>query len=131
MIRTTLQYLARNELYDTEKPYSADFEINGNKQSNYILATERVSVKAIMPRDNFDLDTHGFCIIDAKTKLSVHDALTQPDAVETSYFDEIEVILQERFPEYSRLEGMEFVVRVLLRILRGGNCVNHHAADGI
>jgi hypothetical protein len=34
MISTTLQYLARDKLYETEKPYSADFEVeehNGAK----------------------------------------------------------------------------------------------------
>jgi hypothetical protein len=128
MVSTTLQYLARNELYDTEKPYSADFEIEehgGIKRSNYLLSTEPVSVNAIGPLDKFDLDTHGFCTINAKTNLSVHDALTQPEAVEAAYFDEIEVILHKRFPEYSRLEGMEFVVCALFA---PQICSNYHAA---
>jgi hypothetical protein len=113
MVSTNLQYLARNKLYDTEKPYSADFEIeeqDGIRKSNYIISTEPVFVNAIQPSDNFDLNTHGFCIIKAKTNLRVDDALTQPEAVETAYFDEIEAIIHEHFPEYSRLEGMEFVV---------------------
>ncbi|KAL8861045.1 MAG: hypothetical protein Q9178_002558 [Gyalolechia marmorata] len=114
MISTTIQYLARDELYDIEKPYSADFEIEERKsikRSNYILSTEPVSIHAIGSSDHFHLDTHGFCTINAKTSLSVHDALSQPEAVETAYFDEIEAILHDRFPEYSRFEGIEFVVR--------------------
>ena len=117
MINTTIQYLARDELYDTEKPYSADFEIEGNsnnKASNYVLSTESVSIHAMERLNEFDLDTHGFCTINAKTNLSVHDALTQPGAVEAAYFDEIEAILHHRFPEYSRFEGLDFVVRALV-----------------
>lgn len=116
MISTTVQYLARDELYDIEKPYSADFEIEERKnikRSNYILSTEPVSIHAIGSSDHFHLDTHGFCTINAKTSLSAHDALTQPEAAETAYFDEIEAILHDRFPEYSRFEGIEFVVRSL------------------
>lgn len=117
MVNTTIQYLARNELYDTEKPYSAEFEIEeyGDvKRSNYIQSTEQVLVQAIGPDDNFCLDTHGFCTINAETHLNVDDALTRPQVVETAYFDEIKAILHERLPEYSRLEAMEFVVSALL-----------------
>ena len=122
MVSTTIQYLARDGLYDTEKPYSADFEIEGpgrDKISNYILSTERVSIHAIGPSDRFDLDTHGFCTINAKTNLSIHDALTQPEALENAYFDEIETLLHERFPQYSRWEGIEFVVRAFFAPRKG------------
>ncbi|KAL8899811.1 MAG: hypothetical protein Q9207_006010 [Kuettlingeria erythrocarpa] len=40
-------------------------------RSNYILATEPVSIHAIGSSDHFHLDTHGFCTINAKTSLSV------------------------------------------------------------
>jgi hypothetical protein len=110
MVNTTLQYLARNRLYETEKPYSADFEIeehNGAKKTNYILATQPMTVNAIQPSDKFDLDTHGFCIINAKLNLQVQDALTKPKAVESAYLNEIEAIFHDHFLEYRRLEGME------------------------
>jgi hypothetical protein len=112
MINTTLQYLARDKLYETEKPYSAEFEVeehNGVKKTNYILSAQPVAIHAIQPSDKFSLDTNGFCIINAKTSLQLQDALTRPDAVESAYLNEIEAILCERFPEYSRLEPMEFV----------------------
>lgn len=114
MVQTTLQYLARHKLYETEKPYSATFEVEEHddvKRTNYVLSPCPVSVIPVQPSDNFDLDTHGFCIIKAKTKLQVEDALNKPDFVEQTYLDEIEAILHKNFPEYSRLEGMEFVVR--------------------
>lgn len=114
MIKTTLQYLARDKLYEIEKPYRAEFDIEetGNvKSTNHIFAIEPVVIHAIQPSDNFELDKNGFCVLDEKISLDVHAALTTPDSVESAYLQELEVILSRRFPEYKRLEPVEFVVR--------------------
>lgn len=114
-VQTTVQYLARSELYETEKPYSTDFELDdqlltGHK-SNYSLSTSPVSITAIVNPEDFDLDVHGFSVVKAYVSLLAEDALQRPREVENSYFAEIEAILHKRFPQYKRFEGMEFVVR--------------------
>lgn len=113
MIQTSLQYLARDKLYKVEKPYRTEFDIEekGNVRStNHIFATEEVEIHAIQPADNFELEQNGFCVLDEKTSLDVEAALTTPDSVESAYLQELEVILSRRFPEYKRLEPVEFVV---------------------
>lgn len=113
MVNTRVQYLARDKLYEREKPYSAEFEIeerNGICKTNYILSSQPVSVQAIKPTDKFDLDTHGFCVINASTNLGIYDALTRPQDVESAYIQQLETILHQHFPHYRRLEGIELVV---------------------
>lgn len=112
-IDTTVQYLARNERYKTEKPYAADFEINeqtGAQKTNHIFSAQRVSITTIEAPDDFDIDTHGFCVVKAKTDLKPEDALKKPQEVEAAYLNEVKAILHKRFPEYSRIEGIDFVV---------------------
>ncbi|KAF2259242.1 putative CmcJ-like methyltransferase [Lojkania enalia] len=114
MVQTTLQYLARDKLYKTEKPYSAEFEVDESdsvRKTNYILETQPVTVQAIKSSDNFDLDTNGFCVINERTNLNIQQALTDPESVELAYFEEIEAILSRHFPEYRRLEPIELVIR--------------------
>ncbi len=128
MINTTLQYLARDKLYETEKPYSADFEVeeqNGSKKTNYILSTQPVTVHAIQPSDKFELDTNGFCVINAKTNLDVQDALDKSETVELAYLNEIKAILHKHFPEYSRLEPMEFVASFHLAAFLSVSMISH------
>jgi len=113
MVRTTLQYLARETLYQSEKPYSADFEIeehDGVKKSNYVLTKESVVVSPMDRSNKFTLDTNGFCIIKSKTALQADQVLSNPQSVEAQYFDELRAIIFEHFPEYTQLEPMEFVV---------------------
>ena len=113
MVNTTLKYIARDELYKSEKPFSAEFEVEkyaGAKETNHILVTQPVAVNAIEDSDKFNLDIHGFCVINARTSLQAQDALTRPGEVEDLYLNEIKDILQAHFPQYQRLEGMEFVV---------------------
>ena len=112
-VDTTIQYLARNELYETEKPYAADFEVNeqtGAQKTNHIFLAQRVWINTIEAPDDFDIDTHGFCVIKAKTNLKPEAALKNPREVEAAYMNEVKAILHRRFPEYSRLEGIDFVV---------------------
>lgn len=113
MVATTLRYLARDDLWEKEKPYAADFQLDkslGHKPTNYITSDEPMLVTAIEPEDRFDLDIHGFCTIKAKTSLRAEDALTQTEEVESVYFAEIEAVLCKHFPVYKRWEPMEFVV---------------------
>jgi hypothetical protein len=114
MVSTTIKYLARDDLYKKEKPYSAEFEFEesaGVRKSNYTLTTESVDIQAIDPlKHSFDLNTHGFCVLRAKTKLDSEDTLLRPEAVEDAYFREVIAILHSNFQEYKRIEPFEFVV---------------------
>jgi hypothetical protein len=112
-VKTTIQYLARDKIYETEKPYSTDFEIEerpGVRKTNYILTSQPVTVTTIDDANRFSLDQHGFCVIRHKTCLTVENALQRPCTMELDYVEELEAILQKNFPEYTRFEAMEFVV---------------------
>lgn len=113
MIKTSLQYLARDDLYRTEKPYSADFEvdtINGARKSNLIFEKQDTQVMPVEGRGGFSIDTNGFCILKEKTSLQAKDALDRPANVEMIYQAELETILHKHFPEFRRFESLDFVV---------------------
>jgi hypothetical protein len=109
---TIMPYIERNELYDREKLYAADFEVDvGQKATNHIFAQTPVLIHDIVSFQDFDLDTHGFCVLKEETTLKAEDALDRPQEVEASYCSEIEILLHKHFPEYSRIESMDFIVR--------------------
>ncbi|KAM0335641.1 hypothetical protein ACHAQA_000690 [Verticillium albo-atrum] len=113
-LTTEIQYLRRNELYRTEKPYSTDFEvedISGARKSNYTLSPHLVTVNPISGTGVFSLDVHGFCVIRAAAALTPEEALSRSPSAEARYHLELEGILKAAFPEYSRFEPMDFVVR--------------------
>ncbi|KAI1313742.1 putative CmcJ-like methyltransferase [Xylaria venustula] len=114
MLKTKVRYLARNDLYSVEKPYSADFavdESNGAKRSNIITTDHNVRVSPVTSRDVFDLNINGFCLLNGDTALTLEDALDKPEEAELAYQAELERILHNNFPEYTRFEGLDFVVR--------------------
>lgn len=109
----TIQYLARQKLYDTEKPYSAEFEIpeeEGRKRTNYVLSAEQVDVETIQSCNDHTLDANGFCILKVERTLVRYDALSDLQDAESEYIDELTAILRQKFPYYVRLEAIECVV---------------------
>lgn len=114
MVETTLQYLSRNELYATEKPYSVEFEVDGNldsvQKTNYIISEVPANIREITPSDNFTLETNGFCVLNEITHLDAAKAVSDASGIEAAYLSELEAILHRRFPEYQRLEPLVFVV---------------------
>ncbi|KAK3379094.1 putative CmcJ-like methyltransferase [Lasiosphaeria ovina] len=109
---TTIQYISRDPLYQVEKAYSADFvPDNGETPLNHIFDLQPIHVKDIVSPQEFELDVHGFCLLKAKTMLSAEDALTNQSSVEMDYINEIEALLYLKFPEYKRIEAMNFIVR--------------------
>jgi hypothetical protein len=114
MVQTALLYLAPNDLYKTEKPYTASFEVGnipGAKKSNIITETREVEIAPVQDRSRFQLDVNGFCVLKEKTSLTMEDALAKTDEVELRYQAELEAILHRHFPEYTRFEAVDFVVR--------------------
>lgn len=114
MLQTKIRYLARSDVYNVEKPYSADFivdEQNGAQRSNIITTHCDVQVMPVSSRSAFDMDVSGFCILNEDTSLTLEDALARPQDVELQYQAELEQIVHKHFPEYTRLEALDFVVR--------------------
>lgn len=114
MLMTRVRYLARDDLYSREKPYSADFDVdgqNGARKSNLITTDCSVQVTPVTNRDVFDINVNGFCVLKEDTSLTLEDALNKPEEAELEYQAELERILHKHFPEYTRLEGLDFVVR--------------------
>lgn len=113
MLKTKVKYLSRDDLYSAEKPYSADFEVgerNGAKRSNINTTVCDVLVLPIAGRHDFDINVNGFCILAEDTSLTLKEALDRPEEAELKYHAELEQILHKHFPEYTRFEGLDFVV---------------------
>ena len=113
MLKTKVRYLSRDDLYSAEKPYSADFDVderNGAKRTNIITTDCDVQVTPVSSRDGFDIHFNGFCILRENTSLTMEDALDRPEEAELEYQAELGQILHRHFPEYTRIEGLDFVV---------------------
>jgi hypothetical protein len=124
MIRTGIHYLARDDLYKVEKPFSADFEVDGMigaKKSNLIMDVREVDITPIIGPNQFNIDTHGFCIINQETSLTLEDALEKPGEVEPIYQHELEAVLHKHLPKYKRFESLDFVVH-------GSSLLQNHVA---
>ncbi|KAF2228148.1 putative CmcJ-like methyltransferase [Elsinoe ampelina] len=110
----TLIYLARDALWKQEKPFYIESDpvegLNGPR-TNYILEQHDVEIMPIRPSDSFDLDVHGFSVLKENTELDLPTALSDPEQIEEAYTDQVAAILRRRFPQYRRLERIDFVVR--------------------
>ncbi|MCJ1385772.1 hypothetical protein MMC17_008896 [Xylographa soralifera] len=115
-VTTRLPYIARNKLYLYERPYGVDFSVDhfeDAKPSNHLFDVQPVTIQDVRSRgiDNFNLDVNGFCYIKAATSLTAADALAAAPGIKPLYFEEIEAILHEHFPQYSRFECMDLITR--------------------
>lgn len=111
-LHTTFPYLARDALYQKEKPFTTDFlpEANHVVLTNHIFDFMDLVVRDARPqRESFSLEKQGFCFLKASTNLSSDNAGDQ-DFVEKTYFNEIEALLHDKFPEYTRLECLDYQV---------------------
>ena len=112
MLQTQVRYLARDDSYQREKPYAADFEVNekkGVRKSNFIIQNCDIQVKPTTSQSDFNLDVNGFCILEEDTSLTLEDALDRPEQAEFEYQAQLEQILHMHFPAYARLEALDFV----------------------
>jgi hypothetical protein len=112
-VETSIQYLKRDQLYEVEKPFNVEFEPEHHSEiqrSNLTACESLMTIYAIQPSDEFDMDTNGFCIIHKEIPLNPEEALRDPESVEAAYLEELEASLSHRFPEYRRIEPLEFLV---------------------
>ncbi|KAF7503085.1 hypothetical protein GJ744_004332 [Endocarpon pusillum] len=113
-IQTYMPYLARNERYNKEKPFGADFPVDrceGGQCANHIFDNQAVTVHNMRGGEQPVLDRHGFCLVHAQTSLTAAEASNSRTPPMERYLGEIERILYEKFPEYLRIEIMDFQVR--------------------
>lgn len=118
-VETHIAYLARDGLFLKEKPYGADFPVDhfkGAKLANHTFEQVPVVVRDARGRENtFTLERNGFCFLQAKTSLTAEGASNEKTPSMARYLEEIERILYKSFPEYARIEVMDFQVRLVPR----------------
>ncbi|OIW35446.1 putative CmcJ-like methyltransferase [Coniochaeta ligniaria NRRL 30616] len=105
-------HIARDALYETEKPFAADFSAPG-KSSNHIFDARDVVVKdARTRRARLTLDKNGFCLLESPTSLTFESlSLDGPDSACLAYYRQMEALVLERFPEYSKVVVLEHQLR--------------------
>ncbi|KAF4551562.1 Aspirochlorine biosynthesis protein N-like protein 4 [Elsinoe fawcettii] len=114
MPQFTLTYLSRDALWQTEKPYFFESVPKSGllgPRTNYVRENREATINPTNSSVAFDLDIHGFSILKEQTDLDPEIALADPDKVQEAYTSQIADILRRHFPQYRRLEAIDFVVR--------------------
>lgn len=114
MFETKISYLARSAHFETEKAFDTDFPVDhvpSGRRTNHKNDTQSVKIQDITYPGNWDLNIHGFCILNGATSLKAEDAFTRKTEVQQSYWYEIEALLHDKFPEYTRIECYDCTVR--------------------
>ncbi|KAK0624768.1 hypothetical protein B0T17DRAFT_607981 [Bombardia bombarda] len=111
---TTIPFLARDDIYKTEKPYGADFpvdSINGAQSANHRFDFRSVKIHDVkFAQEDLDLDRNGACFIKAETSLKGGDIAASETAM-GRYVTEITAILQKAFPHYVEVRILDHQVR--------------------
>ncbi|KAF2737094.1 putative CmcJ-like methyltransferase [Polyplosphaeria fusca] len=97
MVRTSMHFLSKNDLYSTTKPYSLRFEPpEGFPRSNITLERhEDLQIEDARPIiDEFSLEKQGFRIINLESKMAYEDFEDDARIVEI-YLSEVANALQE------------------------------------
>ncbi|KFY01638.1 hypothetical protein V490_00830 [Pseudogymnoascus sp. VKM F-3557] len=97
----TIQYLARDELYSTEKPYkiTLDLDLDG-PVTNILLTAKEVEIRdAQSAKDHFTLAINGFQFFNWDTQMSPED-FCSPELIKSKYFLELNNHLAEFFPAH-------------------------------
>ncbi|KAH6988112.1 hypothetical protein BKA56DRAFT_630060 [Ilyonectria sp. MPI-CAGE-AT-0026] len=114
-VNSHMTFLARNKLYQTEKPYTTDFpvdDIEGAKMTNQIFDTQPVLFHdARVAKEPLTLDQNGFCFAKAKTSLKAEEATPEKTELMEQYLQEVADILQDKFPQYKEVKSLDFQVR--------------------
>lgn len=116
-IESHMTFLSKNALYQTEKPYTTDFPVDGiegAKITNHKYDTQPVIFHdARVAKESFALDRNGFCYIKAQTSLSDQDATPERTELMEQYMQEITNILRDKFPQYQEIRFMDFQVNII------------------
>jgi hypothetical protein len=109
--RVEIVHVARDALYENEKPYAADFSAP-QKSSNHIFEVRNVFIEDIRCiKDNLTLDKNGFCILNCPTSATFESLSSGGSEMEVlTYYQQMKALVLERFPEYSRVVVLEHQV---------------------
>lgn len=115
-METSIQYIARTPNLKTEKAFSTDFPVDHVEGAYRTNTQPDHRPKVVTPLGDpkeWNLDIHGFCVLHGKTHLDTEKAYKDKSAVQEAYWHEIEAILHQEFPQYSRIECFDFTVSSL------------------
>ncbi|KAK8022426.1 hypothetical protein PG993_013193 [Apiospora rasikravindrae] len=109
-MQSSLYYIEKTANLKQEKAFSTDFTVDhveGAVDQNATPDCRQVTVNAIQDPDDFQLDVHGFCVLHGQTHLDHEGVYRNKASVQDAYYYEIEAILHEAFPQYSRIEAFD------------------------
>lgn len=118
-----MRYTARSPVLNVEKAFNIDFPVDHveeARRTNIEADIKRVTVNPVTDPHHWKLDTHGFCILHAKSHLDLHEVFARREDMQKSYWYEVEAILHKSFPQYSRIEAFDLTVSSQA-LLGGGN----------
>ncbi|KAK5459366.1 hypothetical protein LTS15_003494 [Exophiala xenobiotica] len=109
-VTTKMTHLARDPLYLKQKPYGVDFATD-TPTTNHVFEDVEVTIRdARSIKSGFSLDENGFCFLDHSTSAIFDSLKTDPSKVE-DYYKEIETLIKFAFPEYSRFDIIDHLLR--------------------
>ncbi|PVH72819.1 hypothetical protein DL98DRAFT_432495 [Cadophora sp. DSE1049] len=104
-------HLARDALYEKEKPYFADLSVPGRSRNNHRLEVRDVRIKdARSIRDDLTIDRQGFCLLDCPTSV-VLKLLKRDESAVLEYYEQMEAFVLQHFPEYFKVVVFEHQFR--------------------
>jgi hypothetical protein len=127
MLQTSMNFLSRDDLYQTEKPYLCLFETPEDfPKSNILLRKcKDLMIEDIRDCDSIvSLDTHGFAIMHLKSKLS-YDDFGDAVKVKGQYLHEVAEHLR-CFTGASRVQIFEHLVCIYHSLTRCSHNLQLH-----
>jgi hypothetical protein len=122
MFQTMIPYLARSKVFETEKAFDTDYPVDhvpGARRTNHEDDTRQAHIRNVTNMEDWSLNTHGFCVFKAQTSSQTDGVFMDQEAyaqrgtreqAHKEYWYEIEALLHEKFPEYSRIDGYDCTV---------------------
>jgi hypothetical protein len=109
-LSTQITYIARNPLYETEKPYALAFPvpdtIEGVRSTNHTFDRQQMVIRDARSCPPHRLDISGFTFVHWPTSLQPED-FESSQMVRDQYFPEVEKLLLENLPEYTEIVYMD------------------------
>lgn len=115
-MKSEIQYIVRKPEPWVEKAFTTDYPIDhvkgveGIRTRNIDWEPRQVIVEEITDLSFWKLDVHGFCFLRAETHIDPDKAYKDKNQVKDAFWYELEAILHEHFPLYSRIEAFDITV---------------------
>ncbi|PVH89532.1 hypothetical protein DL98DRAFT_600828 [Cadophora sp. DSE1049] len=116
-VKSSLHFLTRDPIYQSEKPYLVDKEVDLSNvpravETNRILEECPVKVHDVRAclMQEVDIDVTGWTFVKGEAEMSTAD-FHDPPTMESTYFDELLQMMKDQFPQYSSLALLDHVVR--------------------